>query len=106
MSVAVQIEERPLAGEPATSDRGVKVRVSVEDTGLGMTEAERSKLFGAFQQADASTSRPSIDLGLGDAAHRKFGEPLNFHIDIAPRHTATRTSGDSEPSAATEPAKF
>ena len=50
---------------PERSDYDVLLRIAVRDTGIGMTKEQQARLFGSFQQADASTARRYGGTGLG-----------------------------------------
>jgi len=54
----------------------------VSDTGIGMTPAQLSKLFQAFTQADASTSRNYGGTGLGLVISRKFCQMMGGDITV------------------------
>jgi len=62
---------------------GVDVlRVSVIDTGIGMTAGQVRRLFTAFQQADASTTRRFGGTGLGLRISRSLAELLGGELDV------------------------
>ncbi|HZO30538.1 MAG TPA: GAF domain-containing protein [Chloroflexota bacterium] len=56
---------------------------AVSDTGIGMTEEQLGRLFHAFAQADASTSRRFGGTGLGLALVHHFCEMLGGAVTVA-----------------------
>jgi signal transduction histidine kinase/ActR/RegA family two-component response regulator len=67
----------------ASTDEGLRLRFTVQDTGLGMTADQMSRLFQPFTQADASTSRRFGGTGLGLAISRQLVERMGGRIDVA-----------------------
>ncbi|MEO0536046.1 MAG: response regulator [Cyanobacteria bacterium P01_A01_bin.123] len=54
----------------------------VSDSGIGMTSEQMKKLFQAFSQADASTTRKYGGTGLGLAITKKFCEMMGGTIEV------------------------
>ncbi|GIK47465.1 MAG: hypothetical protein KJZ75_06465 [Hyphomonadaceae bacterium] len=61
---------------------GDGVRVSVIDTGIGMTPEEAAKLFQPFMQANAETARTYGGTGLGLAITKRFANMLGGDVTV------------------------
>jgi signal transduction histidine kinase/CheY-like chemotaxis protein len=72
----VSLEVRPADAE---------ISFVVSDTGIGMTEEQQGRLFQAFSQADASTTRQYGGTGLGLAITKHFCEMLGGSITVESR---------------------
>src|SRR5271170_2844800 len=95
--VTVTLEER-------VSER-VKLKISVRDSGIGMTPEQTARLFQAFSQADTSTSRKYGGTGLGLSISKRLVELMGGEVWVESKYglgstflfTAWFGTGSSEP---------
>jgi CheY-like chemotaxis protein len=60
----------------------VRLRFEVEDSGVGVTEQQRARIFEPFEQADASTTRRHGGTGLGLSIARRLVEAMGGSVGL------------------------
>jgi signal transduction histidine kinase len=83
----VQVQRAPptrreLRIVPELADGCHWLNFSVKDSGIGMTQEQASRIFEAFTQADASTTRKYGGAGLGLTITRKFCQLMGGDISV------------------------
>jgi len=85
-SNAVKFTERGyillLASHAGTTPNQVIVHFEVADSGIGLSPEQQARLFQAFEQGDASTTRKFGGTGLGLVICRRLAELMGGHVGV------------------------
>lgn len=89
VSLRVELDSSSPHPSPALPDEKnaeesptVRLRFSIQDSGIGMTPEQLSRLFQAFSQADSSTTRKYGGTGLGLTISRRLVEMMGGEIGV------------------------
>lgn len=67
-------------------DYGINLSISVEDTGIGITEENLEKLFSSFQQVDTKKNRSVEGTGLGLAISKRLITAMGGFINVSSQY--------------------
>ncbi|NVN98170.1 MAG: transporter substrate-binding domain-containing protein [Geobacteraceae bacterium] len=69
-------------GADAVTAHKFRIHFSIQDSGIGMTPEQKERLFGAFTQADPSTTRRFGGTGLGLTISKQLVELMGGEISV------------------------
>lgn len=83
VAVEVTVASGAVGDAETDADGCTTVAFAVRDTGIGIAEKDLDRLFEAFQQADASTTRRFGGTGLGLAISRQLAQMMGGDLTVA-----------------------
>jgi PAS domain S-box-containing protein len=78
----IKIEVTPGVDHAISDSEEIWIRIAITDTGIGIPDVSRHKLFQSFSQVDASTARVYGGTGLGLAISQKIIAGMGGEIDV------------------------
>ncbi|AWU96967.1 hypothetical protein DM194_22205 (plasmid) [Azospirillum ramasamyi] len=81
----IKVTVRRGDGAGAEAEGCVRLHFAVSDTGIGLSEEARDRLFQPFQQADASTTRRFGGTGLGLVISKRLAEMMGGSVGVESR---------------------
>ena len=78
----ITVRARPVEDGPS----GLLIRFEVADTGIGLTQEQKQRIFEPFEQADGSTTRKHGGSGLGLAINRNIAKLMGGEVGVESIH--------------------
>lgn len=82
-------DERPPAVRIEAQSEGDTTRLNVIDSGPGVAEADRERIFQLYQTTKKGGSDRPLGTGMGLPIARRYGERAGARVDLDPNHAET-----------------